>query len=104
MGVFLVLTGVVIAIPLLAEIRDGERNLRELLSPALLSAGLLAAGGGLWLVPPERETSIAVAGVILALAGLLLRPGEVVPAREVDVAPPPILAAGHTGLPGQTQS
>ncbi|MGD8278248.1 MAG: hypothetical protein PVH00_09490 [Gemmatimonadota bacterium] len=90
MGVFLLLTGIIVLVPLVAELRAGDRIGRELASAALLALGLMLAGAGLWLFEgPVRDRAVE-SGIGLTLLGLLLRPAEVYEVAEKpaeDVAP-----------------
>jgi hypothetical protein len=75
MGVFLVITAFIVAVPVVSELLEGRRHPREWLSPALLSAGLFTSGSAFWFLSPEAQSSFGTAGVLIALAGLLLRGG-----------------------------
>ncbi len=88
MGAFVVFTAVVILIPLTAEVREADRNLRELVSPALLAFGLLLAGLGLWFAPVERQGVVAGFGVVMSCLGLLIRPSGVASGSPIQPAPP----------------
>lgn len=76
MGIFLVITGFVVLVPLVAELRAGDRLGRELVSAALIAAGLIWAGVGLWLLDDPMRGRAVESGVGLTLLGLLLRPSE----------------------------
>jgi len=96
MGLFLLLTGVLVLVPLVAEMRAGDRIGRELASAGMIALGLILAGAGLWLFPgAARDRSVEI-GVALTLLGLLLRPAEVYPAVESREE---IAADGHAGVP-----
>jgi hypothetical protein len=82
MGVFLVVTAFIVAVPVVAEVLEGRRQFREWLSPALLAIGLFTAGSAFWFLSPDVQSSFGVAGVLVAVAGLLLRGGtDEAPAR-----------------------
>ena len=75
MGVFLVVTAFVVAVPVVAEVLEGRRQFREWLSPALLAIGLFTAGSAFWFLSPEVQSAFGMAGVLIAIAGLMLRGG-----------------------------
>lgn len=75
MGVFLVITAFVVAVPVVAELLEGRRHVREWLSPALLAIGLFTAGSAFWFLSPDVQSAFGLAGVLVAVAGLLLRGG-----------------------------
>jgi hypothetical protein len=85
MGVFLVFTAFIVAVPVVAELLEGRRGLREWLSPALLSVGLFMAGTAFWLMPPDMESTFGMAGVLVAIAGLLLRSGADSPQAQASM-------------------
>jgi hypothetical protein len=98
MGLFLLVTGLVVLIPLAAEYRSGERHGRELVSATLIALGLIGAGLGLWLAGgPIRDRAVE-GGIGLTLLGLLLRPSEPFSEAEAEgeaalEAPLPSIAA-----------
>ena len=99
MGVFLVVTAFIVAVPVVSELMEGRRNLREWLSPALLSVGLFTAGSAFWFLSPEAQSSFGKAGVLIAVAGLLLRGGaDYAPAVEQSKPTGPD-ALGQSGAP-----
>ena len=96
MGAFVTFTAIIILVPLSAEIRSADRNLRELISPILLALGLLVAGLGLWFAPADRQAEVAGIGVVLACAGLLLRPSGVASALSPPMPAEPLVQKGSS--------
>ena len=96
MGAFVTFTAIIVLVPLSAEIRAADRNLRELISPILLAVGLLIAGLGLWFGPVDRQAGVAGIGVVLACSGLLLRPSGVAPESPPSVRAEPIVQKGSS--------
>jgi len=88
MGVFLFVTGLVVLVPLIAELSSGDRLGRELLSAALIALGLIGAGIGLWLLAPPLRDRAVESGIALTLVGLLLRPSEVYAAAAESAGEP----------------
>ncbi|MGH7503141.1 MAG: hypothetical protein ACREL7_15555 [Longimicrobiales bacterium] len=100
MGVFLVFTAFIVAVPVVAEVLEGDRSVREWVSPALLSIGLFTAGTAFWLMPPAQESTFGMVGVLVAVGGLLLRGGADSFQPEADPANPPATSV----RPGETPS
>jgi hypothetical protein len=91
MGVFLVVTAFIVAVPVVAEVLEGRRQFREWLSPALLAIGLFTAGSAFWFLSPDVQSAFGMAGVLVAVAGLLLRGGPddaPAPAKTAPVVTP----------------
>jgi cytochrome bd-type quinol oxidase subunit 2 len=70
-GYFIMLTAVVIAIPVVFQMRAREADFRHAWAPVLFFLGLAAAGAAFAFIDSDKQTSIAVAGVAAMLVSLL---------------------------------
>jgi len=73
-GIFFVLSAVIVLVPVVLQIRLGESRLREVWGYFVFVAGLLVVALADSDFGRGREIQIALLGVIIALAGLLLQP------------------------------
>jgi hypothetical protein len=69
-GYFMLLTAVVIAIPVVSQIRNREAEFRHAWAPVLFFLGLAITGAAFAFVQSDKQTSIAVAGVAAMLVSL----------------------------------
>ena len=70
-GYFMLVTAVIIAVPVLFQIRSRELDLRKAWGLILFFIGLAATGCAFAFVDSDKQTSIAVAGVAAMLVSLL---------------------------------
>jgi len=70
-GYFMLVTAVVVAVPVILQIRAREADWKHVWSPVLFVVGLAIAGGAYAFGSPENQRSIAVAGVAAMLLGLI---------------------------------
>ena len=69
-GYFMLLTALIVAIPVILQLRAREADWKHSWSPVLFVLGL-AATGAAYAFAAENQRSIAVAGVAAMLLGLL---------------------------------
>jgi hypothetical protein len=70
-GYFMLVTAVIVAVPVLLQIRTRESDFRHAWAPVLFFIGLAATGSAFAFFSPDKQTSIAVAGVAAMLVSLL---------------------------------
>ena len=70
-------TAVIIAVPVLIQLRSREANFRRAWAPVLFFLGLGATGCAFAFVQSDKQTSIAVAGVAAMLVSLLFAQAKV---------------------------
>lgn len=70
-GYFMLLTAIVIAVPVVLQIRSRESDFRHVWAPVLFFVGLAATGAAFAFVDTDRQTGVAVAGVAAMLVSLL---------------------------------
>jgi hypothetical protein len=73
-GIFLLLSALVVLVPVVLQIRLGESRLRDVWGYILFIAGLLVVAAGDSTLARTHQSQFAMAGVVLALAGLLATP------------------------------
>lgn len=76
-GYFMLLTAVIIAVPVIFQIRTREADYRFAWAPVLFFLGLATTGAAFAFVPADKQTSIAVAGVAAMLVSLLFAQAKV---------------------------
>ena len=67
----MLLTAVLIAVPVVIQVRARETNFRHIWAPVLFFLGLAVIGCAFAFVNTDKQTSIAVAGVAAMLVSLL---------------------------------
>ena len=67
----MLVTAVIIAIPVILQIRNRESDFRHIWAPVLFFVGLFIIGSAFAFIDPDKQTSIAVAGVAAMLVSLL---------------------------------
>ncbi|NLG63525.1 MAG: hypothetical protein GX539_14905 [Candidatus Cloacimonetes bacterium] len=72
-GWFALLSGVVVIISAVAQIRDGDLAPDEARGQLVLAAGLLIAGLGIGFIAPPTGPRIAILGIVGLAAGLLVQ-------------------------------
>jgi cytochrome bd-type quinol oxidase subunit 2 len=70
-GYFMLVTAIIIAVPVVFQIRARESDFRHAWAPVLFFVGLAATGCAFAFIDSEKQTSIAVAGVAAMLVSLL---------------------------------
>lgn len=70
-GYFMLVTSLIIAIPVVLQLRAREADWKYAWSPVLFFLGLATAGAAFAFVAPPNQTSIAVVGVAAMLVGLI---------------------------------
>ncbi len=70
-GYFMLVTALIIAVPVLFQIRARESDFRHAWAPVLFFMGLAATGVAFAFVTSDKQTSIAIAGVAAMLVSLL---------------------------------
>lgn len=70
-GYFMMLTAIIIAVPVIIQIRAREADFRHAWAPVLFFLGLAATGAAFAFVQSDKQTSIAVAGVAAMLVSLI---------------------------------
>lgn len=81
-GYFMLVTAIIVAIPVVLQLRAREADWKHAWAPLLFIAGLATAGASFAFVPAPNQTSIAVAGVAAMLVGLIF-------AQKTRDLPPP---------------
>jgi cytochrome bd-type quinol oxidase subunit 2 len=76
-GYFMLVTAIIIAIPVVLQIRSREADFRHAWAPVLFFIGLAATGCAFAFVHSDKQTSIAVAGVAAMLVSLLFAQAKV---------------------------
>jgi hypothetical protein len=76
-GYFILLTAVIIAVPVIFQIRTREADFRFAWAPVLFFIGLATTGAAFAFVRSDKQTSIAVAGVAVMLVSLLFAQAKV---------------------------
>lgn len=72
-GIFLLLSALLVVIPVILQVKQGEIRWADARGYALFVVGLLVAAAADSRAAGTHRTAIAVAGVILSLAGLLVQ-------------------------------
>ena len=70
-GYFMLATAVVVAIPVLLQLRAKEADWKHVWSPVLFVIGLATTGAAFAFAATQSQRSIAVAGIIAMLLGLI---------------------------------
>ncbi len=76
-GYFMLVTALIIAVPVVLQIRSREADFRHAWAPVLFFIGLAATGCAFAFVHSDKQTSIAVAGVAAMLVSLLFAQAKV---------------------------
>jgi hypothetical protein len=72
-GIFLIISAVIVLFPVLMQLRQGESRIRDVWGYLVFIAGLILVAVGDSALAPELRLELAIAGVISALAGLLIQ-------------------------------
>ena len=70
-GYFMLVTALVVAVPVLLQMRAREADFRHAWAPVLFFIGLGATGAAFAFVESDKQMSIAAAGVVAMLVSLL---------------------------------
>lgn len=70
-GYFMIVTSVIVAIPVVLQLRAREADWKHAWSPILFVLGLLATGAAYAFSSAQNQKSIAVVGVAAMLLGLI---------------------------------
>ena len=70
-GYFLLLTALIIAVPVIFQMRKRESDFRHAWAPILFFIGLAVTGCAFAFIDSEQQTTIAVGGVAAMLLSLL---------------------------------
>ena len=72
-GVILAVTAVVVAAPVMLQLRSGERRLRDVWGHFVFIAGLLVVAAAYAFFVDERQYWLSVGGLVAALFGLFIQ-------------------------------
>ncbi|MGQ0561649.1 MAG: hypothetical protein ACT443_07230 [Gemmatimonadota bacterium] len=70
-GYFMLVTALIVAIPVVLQLRSREADWKHAWSPVLFFLGLAITGAAFAFTADPNQTSIAVAGVAAMLVGLI---------------------------------
>lgn len=70
-GYFMLVTALMIAVPVIFQIRKRESDFRHAWAPILFFIGLAVTGAAFAFIESDQQTSIAVGGVAAMLLSLL---------------------------------
>lgn len=70
-GYFMIVTSVIVAIPVILQLRAREADWKHAWSPILFVLGLLVTGAAYAFATAQNQKSIAIAGVAAMLVGLI---------------------------------
>lgn len=70
-GYFILATSLLVAIPVLLQLRAREADWKHAWSPVLFFIGLAATGAAFAFTTEPKQTSIALGGVVAMLVGLI---------------------------------
>ena len=70
-GYFMLVTAVLVAVPVIFQLRAREADFRHAWAPVLFFVGLALTGGAFAFVTAELQTTFAVAGVAAMIVSLL---------------------------------
>jgi hypothetical protein len=70
-GYFILVTAVLVAVPVLLQMRAREADFRHAWAPVLFFVGLAVTGAAFAFIGPDRQMSIALAGVAAMLIALM---------------------------------
>ena len=71
MGAFLMVTACLIMLPVVLQIRAGDFKLKEIWAYLLFASGLFAVGAAYAFLDDQQRRTLAGAGVVAMLVGLL---------------------------------
>lgn len=72
-GVFLIVTSLVILVPVLLQVRDGRFHWREVWGMFVLVAGFAAVGGAYMFLAGQQQRWLSLLGLGAVLLGLLVQ-------------------------------
>ena len=72
-GIFLLISAVIVLFPALLQMRTGESQFRHIWGYLIVVLGLALAAGADSRLGEANKTTLALAGVILALVGLVVQ-------------------------------
>ena len=70
-GYFMLVTAMVVAVPVVLQLRAREADWKHAWAPVLFFLGLATTGVAFAFAAPPNQTSIAVGGVVAMLVGLM---------------------------------
>jgi hypothetical protein len=70
-GYFILATAVLVAVPVVLQMRARESDWKHAWSPILFFVGLAATGAAFAFMTEPKQTSIALGGVVAMLVGLI---------------------------------
>ena len=70
-GYFILVTALIVAVPVVLQLRAREADWKHAWAPVLFFLGLATTGVGFAFTAPPNQTSIAVGGVVAMLVGLI---------------------------------
>lgn len=70
-GYFMLVTSLIVAVPVILQLRAREADWKYAWSPVLFFVGLATTGAAFAFSAPPNQTSIAVGGVAAMLVGLI---------------------------------
>ena len=70
-GYFMLVTALIVAVPVIFQIRAREADFRHAWAPVLFFIGLALTGVAFAFINPDQQTSVAIAGVAAMLIALL---------------------------------
>ena len=72
-GVILAVTAMIVLIPVVLQLRSGERRVRDVWGHFVFVAGLLAVAAAYAFLVDERQYWLSVGGLVCALFGLFIQ-------------------------------
>ena len=72
-GIFLIISAVIVLFPVVMQLRLGESRIRDVWGYLVFIAGLVLVAVGDSALARELRLELAIAGVVTALAGLLIQ-------------------------------
>ena len=70
-GYFILVTALIVAVPVIFQIRAREADFRYAWAPVLFFIGLALTGVAFAFIGPDQQTTVAIAGVAAMLIALL---------------------------------
>lgn len=72
-GIFLLISAVIVLVPAVLQLRTGENQFRHIWGYLIVVVGLVLAAGADSRLGAANKSALAIAGVILALIGLVVQ-------------------------------
>lgn len=75
MGVFLMITALIVLVPVFLQIRAKEHGLRDVWGYILFAAGLFTVGASYYFLDGDARRDLSIAGFVAVLIGLFVQEG-----------------------------